>query len=218
SQNKILTDVAYKRLTALMEFTEMGSGYKIAMRDLELRGAGSVLGKEQHGHMDKIGYELYSKLLKEELSERTKLDGLTLDIKADSHIPSEYIESESAKMDAYKAIAEIKSESEAKKVRLSLFETFGDIPPCVQTLIDVALLKNLAGSAGAIKITVALNVGKVTLANLDCLKNTLLTSALKKFNSSVTLFFDDYPQLSFKTESGKPEDIINKMVEFFTFS
>ena len=218
SQNKILTDVAYKRLTALMEFTEMGSGYKIAMRDLELRGAGSVLGKEQHGHMDKIGYELYSKLLKEELYERTKLDGLALDIKADSHIPSEYIENESAKMDAYKIIAEITSESESKKVRSTLIDTFGPLPPCVQTLIDIALLKSLAGSAGAIKITVALNVGKVTLANLDCLKNTLLTNALKKFSASVTLSFDEYPQLAFKTESGKPQEIINKMIEFFTFS
>ena len=218
SQNKILTDIAYKRLTALMEFTEMGSGYKIAMRDLELRGAGSVLGKEQHGHMDKIGYELYSKLLKEELNERTKIDGLDLDIKADSHIPTSYIENESAKMDAYKIIAEIKDKAEADKVRQSLLDTFGDMPSSVSTLINVALLKVLAGSAGAIKIKVAMHVGKVTLANLDCLKNAQLTTALKQFSSCVTLSFDDYPQLSFKTQSGKPEDIINKMVEFFTFS
>lgn len=217
-QNKILTDVAYKRLTALMEFTEMGSGYKIAMRDLELRGAGSVLGKEQHGHMDKIGYELYSKLLKEELFERTKLDGLTLDIKADSHIPSTYIENESAKMDAYKIIAEIKSESDAQKVRASLRDAFGAIPAPVQTLISVALLKSLAGSAGAIKITVSLNVGKVTLSSLDCLRNEKLTTALKKFSKEVTLSFDEYPQLSFSVSSGKSEDIINKMIEFFTFS
>ncbi len=218
SQNKILTDIAYKRLTALMEFTEMGSGYKIAMRDLELRGAGSVLGKEQHGHMDKIGYELYNKLLKEELSERTKLDGLDLDIKADSHIPTSYIESESAKMDAYKVIAEIKDASEAQKVRLSLLETFGALPSSVETLISVALLKSLAGSVGAIKIKVALNVGRVTLSCLDCLKNEKLTTALKQFNKEVTLSFDDYPQLSFATDTGKPEDIINKMVEFFTFA
>ncbi|MBR5438763.1 MAG: transcription-repair coupling factor [Clostridia bacterium] len=217
-QNKILTEVAYKRLTALMEFTEMGSGYKIAMRDLELRGAGSVLGKEQHGHMDKIGYELYSKLLKEELSERTKLDGLTLDIKADSHIPSSYIENESAKMDAYKLIAEISNESEAQKVRKSLTETFGTMPSSVSTLIDVALLKSIAGGVGAIKITVAMHVGKVTLANLDCLKNQKLTDALRKYNKEVTLSFDDYPQLSFASKSGKPEEFINKMVEFFSFS
>ena len=218
AQNKILTDVAYKRLTALMEFTEMGSGYKIAMRDLELRGAGSVLGKEQHGHMDKIGYELYSKLLKEELSERTKLDGLELDIKADSHIPSTYIENESAKMDAYKIIAEISNGDDAEKVKKSLTETFGAMPSCVSTLINVALLKCLASSAGAIKIKVSMHVGLVTLSNLDCLKNEKLTTALKQFNKCVTLSFNDYPQLSFSVQSGKPEEIINKMIEFFTFS
>ena len=75
-RDKVLSDTAYQRLSALMEFTDMGSGYKIAMRDLEIRGAGNVLGKEQHGHMDRIGYELYSKLLKESLGEKLWFEGL----------------------------------------------------------------------------------------------------------------------------------------------
>ncbi len=215
SQNKILTDVAYKRLTALMEFTEMGSGYKIAMRDLELRGAGSILGKEQHGHMDKVGYELYNKLLKEELGERTALDGIELDIKSDAYIPDEYISNESAKMDAYKIIAEIRQKDEAEKVKTSLRNAFGKIPESVLTLINIAVLKSLAEKAGAIKITVALKVGKITLKGLDCLKDGKITSALKN-NKNVTLSFDTNPQLSFKTESGKPQEIISKMLEFLS--
>ncbi len=215
AQNKILTDISYKRLTALMEFTEMGSGYKIAMRDLELRGAGSILGKEQHGHMDKVGYELYNKLLKEELGERTAVDGIELDIKSDAYIPNEYISSESAKMDAYKIIAEICDKDEAEKVKTSLRNAFGKIPENVLTLINIAVLKSLAEPVGAIKITVALKVGKITLKGLDSLKDGVITSALKN-NKNVTLSFDTNPQLSFKTESGRPQEIIQNMIDFLS--
>ncbi|MBQ9781726.1 MAG: hypothetical protein IJW26_00915 [Clostridia bacterium] len=105
TEGKLLSEQAYKRLSALMEYTEMGSGYKIAMRDLEIRGAGNVLGKEQHGPMDKVGYELYNKLLREELNEVTKNQQLELDIKVDAYIPEKYIQSERLKMEAYKQIA-----------------------------------------------------------------------------------------------------------------
>lgn len=107
-RDKVLNEAAYKRLTAIMEFTEMGSGFRIAMRDLEIRGAGNVLGKEQHGHMDKVGYELYSKLLKEELGEKPAKN-VQLDIRVSAYIPEGYIENSAGRMDAYKEIAEIRT-------------------------------------------------------------------------------------------------------------
>ena len=86
-RDKVMSEAAYKRLSALTEFTEMGSGYKIAMRDLEIRGAGNVMGKEQHGHMDKVGYELYNKLLKESLGETKKESDVELDVNMDAYLP-----------------------------------------------------------------------------------------------------------------------------------
>ena len=113
-RDKVLTDTAYHRLNAIIEFAEMGSGIKIAMRDLEIRGAGNVLGVEQHGHMDKIGYELYSKLLRAELDGEEEVN-LELDIRVSAFIPDSYIESNSSKMSAYKEIAEISSLQRERK-------------------------------------------------------------------------------------------------------
>ena len=107
-REKILSNTAFERLNAIIEFTEMGSGIKIAMRDLEIRGAGNILGAEQHGHMEKIGYELYSKLLREELSGKEEVIP-ELDVRVTAFIPDDYIESNVARMDAYKEIAEINS-------------------------------------------------------------------------------------------------------------
>ena len=122
----------------------MGSGYKIAMRDLEIRGAGNVLGKEQHGHMDRVGYELYNKLLKEQLYERTLNEEVELEIKADAYIPDDYIENEGARMDAYKQIAEISSPADRNRVETSLVDNYGKIPSKVKTLIDIAWVKSKA--------------------------------------------------------------------------
>jgi transcription-repair coupling factor (superfamily II helicase) len=103
---KVMTDNAASRLKAIMEFTELGSGYKLAMRDLEIRGAGNVLGAEQHGHMDKVGYELYSKLLKEELTGETETSA-ELDVRVNAYISEKYIESSAGRLDTYKQIAEM---------------------------------------------------------------------------------------------------------------
>ena len=115
-----MSEAAYKRLNAIMEFTEMGSGYKIAMRDLEIRGAGNVLGREQHGHMERVGYELYAKLLKEQLGDAPKDFETELDIRTDDYIPENYISDSADRMDCYKQIAEIKTEADRARVEASL--------------------------------------------------------------------------------------------------
>ncbi len=217
SEGKILTEQAYQRLEALMEYTEMGSGYKIAMRDLEIRGAGSVLGKEQHGHMDKVGYELYNKLLKEQLGESTIGQELELDIKADSYIPDEYIESERARMDAYKQIAEIENLSDRERVEKSLIDNYGKIPSEVKTLIDIAWLKVKATEMGVAKISVSMHVGKFIFKGLESFKDGKIVSRVNENKGKVSLHFDENPIISFIVNSGKPSDYLKNMIEFLTF-
>ena len=217
TEGKVLSDVAYKRLSALMEFTEMGSGYKIAMRDLELRGAGNVLGKEQHGHMDRVGYELYNKLLKEELGETTINQSLELEIKADAYIPDSYVPSESAKMDAYKQIAEIRSMADRSRVESSLTENYGKIPKVVSTLIDIAELKFKAEEVGVSKIVISMHVAKIYLKNLDSLKDGKITSSLNKYKQNATLYFEEVPIISFKCGDGAPDQAILFINKFLSF-
>ena len=217
SEGKLLTEQAYKRLSALMEYTEMGSGYKIAMRDLEIRGAGTVLGKEQHGHMDKVGYELYNKLLREELNEVTKNQQLEVDIKIDAYIPEKYISSERLKMQAYKQIAEIKNDQDVERVTSSLIDNFGEIPIQVSRLIDISLLRIKLESADAIKVIISNKTAKVILNNLESLKDGRITSKLTAYKGIVSLTFEETPVLIFTKEGCFAEDYLKTALEFFTF-
>ena len=216
-EGKILTDASYKRLSALMEYTEMGSGYKIAMRDLEIRGAGNVLGKEQHGHLDRVGYELYTKLLKEQLGEITKNAEIEFEIKADAYVPETYIESERIRMDVYKLIAEISSFADRQRVLKTLTEEYGEPPKAVLTLIDIATLKEKAKSVDAIKIVISLGVCRLTLKTLESLKDGRITNRLKQYKNQVTLTFDERPVLVFNG-SQRPEEAISKVIEFLSFN
>lgn len=217
TEGKILTDASYKRLSALMEYTEMGSGYKIAMRDLEIRGAGNVLGKEQHGHLDRVGYELYSKLLKEQLGEVTLNSELELEIKANAYIPEDYIESEKTRMEAYKLIAEIITEGDRLRVVNSLTEDFGAPPKAVLTLIDIAVVKEKARKADGLKLQISLNCCRLTLKSLESLKDKKIINRLKDFKGEVSLTFEERPVLIFNVLGGKPEDEIEKVIEFLSF-
>ena len=148
-RNKMLKEVAEKRLAAIKEYTELGSGFKIAMRDLEIRGAGNLLGAEQSGHMEAVGYDLYCKMLHEAVREAKgetveEHFDTTLDVKVDAYIPSDYIANEFAKLDMYKRIAEIASEEEAEEMLEELIDRFGEPPKCVQNLLLIARLKSEA--------------------------------------------------------------------------
>ena len=145
-KNKILKEEAEKRLHAIREFTELGSGVRIAMRDLEIRGAGSVLGAEQSGHMEAVGYDLYSKMLREAVLEEKgetpeKEFETTIDIVVSAFIPSSYIEEENQKIDIYKRISDIETNEEADDMMDELIDRFGEPPAEVRNLISVALLK-----------------------------------------------------------------------------
>jgi len=155
---KELTDIASKRLSAIREFTSFGSGFRIAMRDLEIRGAGNVLGTSQHGHMEAVGYEMYLKLLSEAVSEQkgeavVPQKECLVDIRIGAHIPEGYIDNLAQRIDIYKKIASIQNEEDAMDVTDELIDRFGDPPQSVQGLVDVALLRNIAAGLGIYEIS-----------------------------------------------------------------
>ncbi|MET3617951.1 transcription-repair coupling factor (superfamily II helicase) [Peptoniphilus olsenii] len=147
-----ISEVAEKRLTAIKEFTEFGSGHKIALRDLEIRGSGSILGSRQSGHIDQIGYDLYMKYLKDAIS---KLKGIepeeefntTIDLKIDSFIPKSYIEDDAQRLEIYKKISVLNSEEAYSDLIDELIDRFSDLPEEVTNLMDIALLKSKAEEA-----------------------------------------------------------------------
>ncbi len=145
-RGKVLTEIATKRLQAIREYTEFGSGFKIAMRDLEIRGAGNVLGAEQHGHMDSVGYELYIKLLNEAILEeqgtavRAKTEAV-IDISLDAYLPERYVRAGAQRIDMYKKIAAIETPEDKADILDELSDRFGAPPKAVQNLVDVAYLR-----------------------------------------------------------------------------
>ncbi len=145
-RDKVLREVAEKRLQAIREFTDLGSGFKIAMRDLEIRGAGNLLGKQQHGHMAAVGYDLYCKMLNEAVrtlkGEQTEEDfNTTVELDVDAYIPPSYIMNEYQKLDIYKRIAGIETQAECEDMREELLDRFGEIPRSVDNLLRIALIR-----------------------------------------------------------------------------
>lgn len=212
-KDKVVSEAAYKRLSALMEFTEMGSGYKIAMRDLEIRGAGKVMGVEQHGHMDKVGYELYNKLLKENLGEKAEEKDVELDIKTDAYIPDGYISSSASRMDAYKRIAEIVTEEDERRVVESLVENYGDIPTEVENLITIAKLKIAAKRCGIVKIVVSSKRSYLRLGDVSQLAKGGLIDEINSHKGEISLDFGENPEIDFTPARLKPEYTVEFMLE-----
>ena len=159
TRGRELSDVAQKRLEAIREYTEFGSGFKIAMRDLEIRGAGSILGDRQHGHMESVGYDMYLKLLgdavaeeKGELKEGEEQAECLIDLPIEAHIPDDYIESTPQRLSMYKRIAAIRTGADANDVRDELCDRFGTPPESINGLIEISLLRNSAASLGVYEI------------------------------------------------------------------
>ena len=157
-RDKVLTEIAEKRLSAIRDFAEFGSGIKIAMRDLEIRGAGNLLGAEQSGHMHEVGYDMYMKLLEEAVLEARGVPAVpradcSADLAVAASIPDSYISSQEQRMDIYRRIALIRTEEQADDLTDELIDRFGDPPPGVNTLIQVALLRGEAGRAGITDIS-----------------------------------------------------------------
>ncbi|MBD5465707.1 MAG: transcription-repair coupling factor [Lachnospiraceae bacterium] len=145
-RDKMLKEVAEKRLQAIREFTDLGSGFKIAMKDLEIRGAGNLLGARQHGHMEAVGYDLYCKMLNEAVKslkgQKEAVDfTTTIDMDVDAYIPQEYIVNEFQKLDIYKRIAAIENQEESEEMKEELLDRFGAVPDSVENLLRISLIR-----------------------------------------------------------------------------
>lgn len=214
---KVLTEDAYKRLEAIKEFRELGSGFKIAVRDLEIRGAGNILGKEQHGHMQKVGYDMYVRLLEEvtkELSgEKTHSEKeIKMELVLDAYISEEYIPSQEERIVFYNKISNIASKDAYEQVTAQLRESNGDLPIEVENLCKIAYLKNLAS---------LFNVQKIKINNTDCSVYFYKSEdIIDERLSNVGKFYDTYlkfenvPVLKVNAK-GKVVDKVNLLIEMF---
>ena len=157
-RDKVLTELASKRLNAMREFTQFGSGFRIALRDLEIRGAGSILGGSQHGHMEAVGYDMYLQLLSEAIAEEKgeqpeKVPECLVDIQIDAHIPEEYIQSLNQRIDLYKKIMHVTRDEDKFDLVDELIDRYGEPPKAVVGLIEVSLLRNKAAHLGITEIS-----------------------------------------------------------------
>ncbi len=197
-RGKVLSEISVKRLEAIREYTRFGSGFQIALRDLEIRGAGNLLGAEQSGHLDSIGYDMYMKILQdavlEERGEKVKEEvDCTVDLSLDGYIPEAYVPYPSERMDLYRKIASLRTEEDAIDLRDEFLDRFGDVPRCVENLFSVALLRSLAISLFCEKITQRGNILTFVFAR-PMEEAFLLLSAV--YASKLSLNFAGKPSLT----------------------
>lgn len=203
-KNKVLTEAAEKRLKAIKEFTEFGSGFKIAMRDLEIRGAGNILGHEQHGHMMTVGYDMYCKLLDQTVREirglpvEEKVETL-LDIKVDAYIPKAYIRDEKQKVEVYKKIASIESEKDYSDVLEEIMDRFGEPADPVLNLLVLAYIKHLCQRLGIAGIEQKNNIIRVRFTEKAPLRPEAAARLLNEYPGKIKFEATACPSFTFKT-------------------
>lgn len=206
--DKVLSEVAYKRLSSITEYSELGSGFKIAMKDLEIRGAGNILGREQHGHMVKVGYDMYARLLKQAIAEakgEKSTDKFVTDIEYDveAYAPETYITSQHERMDFYQQLAGCTTLNEIQSTKRQVADIYGAIPKQMENLFDIATVKVLANNAGICKVAIKVGRGILTFANKEAMFNKKVFDALDEFGGrascsttsySITFASPDYLQ------------------------
>ncbi len=203
-RDKTVTEVAAKRLEAIRDYAEFGAGFKIAIRDLEIRGAGNLLGAEQHGHLDAVGYELYIKLLNEAVLEergetvKERIE-CTVTLKVDAYIPTSYVEHSSQRMGLYKKIAAIECEDDSGDMLDELIDRYGMPPKCVTNLLTVSMLKTAAERCGVSSIVEEHSIVKIKCQYVDYM---LWHELSEEFRGRLRLGGGDSPSINFKKQSG----------------
>ena len=223
-RDKMLREEAEKRLQAIREFTELGSGIKIAMRDLEIRGAGNVLGAEQHGHMEAVGYDLYCKMLSQavkalkdgESQEESFETAVECDISA--YIPASYIKNEYQKLDIYKRISAIETQEESMDMQDELMDRFGDIPASVDHLLRIAALKGQAHRAYVTEVLINRQEVRLTLYGRAKLKAEEFPRLLAEYKGQLKMTGGEEPVLLYQDTKHKNKDskAMLKMAEELT--
>jgi transcription-repair coupling factor (superfamily II helicase) len=218
---KVLTDVAAKRLSAVREFAEFGAGYKIAMRDLEIRGAGNLLGAQQSGNLMSVGYDLYLKLLEEAVLEErgekpVRTEEVTADLTISANIPDWYVSSAEQRMDLYRRIARVRSDQDADDMIDELIDRYGDVPKQVDNLVQVALLRSLASNCGVTEITQKGDSISFGLREFD-LKRVSRLCAVPELKDRVKVAPSAKPNVGLKLKKGEPPlKWAKKLVECYT--
>ena len=217
-QDKVLTENAYKRLNSIMEFTEFGSGFKIAMRDLEIRGAGSVLGREQHGHMEKVGYDMYVKLLKESVDELSgnapRVEKVLVDADVDAFIPEDYIADDSARIRVYQTIADLKTESEGEECLTDLKDIYGSVPETVMNLIRIAVLRENARKVAAETVTVKQSGSFLTFCDNGVWQDNRLMDRVAEWKQECMMTISEKPMLVFRTKGLNLQQVFENIYNF----
>lgn len=210
-KDKILTEIAEKRLKAIKDFTELGSGFKIALKDLEIRGAGNMMGAAQHGHMASIGYDLYCRMLEDTVRvikgeiEKAPIE-TTVDLKVDAYIPSKYINDEVQKIEVYKKIAAIDSFDDMTYIKDELIDRFSDIPESLNNLIDIAYIKSLAKKIGIEEVKEKNNEVLFEFENKDRIDESIVKEIIRQNNKMFTFKFGtEKPCLVYKILECKEE-------------
>ncbi|WZL72821.1 transcription-repair coupling factor [Clostridiaceae bacterium 35-E11] len=201
-KDKVLTEIAEKRLKAIKEFTEFGSGFKIAMRDLEIRGAGNLLGAEQHGHMAAIGYDLYCKLLEDTVREMKgeQLEPIietTVEISVNAFIPDKYISNENHKLEIYKKIASIQDKKDAYDIEEELEDRFGTIPNTVMNLIAIAHIKAMAQKLGINHVSETESYGKLGFDTVNRISPGFIGNMISTYGNRVQVNAGTNPHIRF---------------------
>ena len=210
-KDRLLKETAEKRLSAIREFTDLGSGFRIAMKDLEIRGAGNVLGSEQSGHMEQVGYDLYCRMLdsavKKERGIKTDTEfGTVIDISEDAYIPDSYVKNENLKLDLYKRIARIENSSEAEDMEEELNDRFGRLPKSVMNLIDTALIRHKAHEVYIESLTAREDTVIFTIYGKARLNPDGIGPLLERYNGSLAFRAAGSPAFTYRFGKGEKKE------------
>lgn len=221
-KDKILSEVAEKRLKAIKEFTELGSGFKIAMRDLEIRGAGNMMGSAQHGHMAVVGYDLYCRMLEDTVKLiKGEIDKepveTTVEIKIDAYIPRDYIQDELQKIEVYKKIAAIDSFDDLMEVKEELEDRFSEIPQSIYNLMNIAYIRSLGKKLGILEIKERGREVNFQFEGRDRLTDGLIKALMKKYSKKIVFKLGEQPTIAYKLSETKKEDELAAFKEMLQY-
>ncbi len=212
-RDKVLAEDAEKRLKAIRDFTEFGSGFKIAMRDLEIRGAGNLVGAEQHGHMEAVGYDTYCRLLEESVKELkgetvSEDSGVQIDLNVSAYISDEYIQNENQKIEMYKKIASVQEKQDIEEIEDELIDRYGDIPEEVYNLLEIAYIKTLARSLGIDVISD--KTGAVILQFVqDSINIEIIGKLIDSYRGRILFTASNPPYITYKGDKKESNKIPN---------
>lgn len=216
-RDKVLTEIAERRLKTLKDFTELGSGFKVAMKDLEIRGSGNLVGEAQHGQMSVIGYDLYCKMLEDAIKilkgdMKKEEVNTVVDIKIDAYIKSEYIEDEMQKIEIYKKISCIEDEKDMKYIREELLDRFSDVPREVEFLIKISYIRSLGRRLGFSQIKEISNEVLFEYESEEYVDKKSFEYIFNNYSNCITFNKSEKPSFSYKIQNEDKGDLLDKFI------